>query len=108
MSNEKEITKKRKEIREIIENAGSQFLSVQFVKKDGTVRDMKIQNAMLKMNVKGDEASETAKKATETRKKNNPNLIAVWDFDKNEIRSINMDTVTHIKSNGETHTYKVY
>ena len=54
----------------------------------------------MKPRLKGDEASESAKKAVQTRKANNPNLFAVYDVQKHEIRSINLDTVYKLISKG--------
>lgn len=95
------------EMRYLIEAAKGRFVRVDFIKKDGTLRQMLVQPAKLKFEVKGDEASDSARKGNETYKQNNPNLMPVWDVDKQAIRSINLDTVTLIKIDGEEHAYRL-
>lgn len=91
---------KRVFIQSLLERAGSRFITIEFTKKDGENRVMNIQQAALKFAVKGDEASESAKKAVETRKKNHPELMAVFDVQKHEIRSINLDTTHTVRFEG--------
>ena len=95
-----EVEKKREFIKNVINEANSHFCTVHFVKKNGEDRVMNIQYAAMKPRLKGDEASESAKKAVQTRKANNPNLFAVYDVQKHEIRSINLDTVYKLISKG--------
>lgn len=92
-------------MRELIESAKGRFCYVEFEKKDGTLRKMIIQPAKLKFEIKGDEASEEAKKRTEVRKANNPHLMPVWDVQAEGIRSVNFDTVRSIHVNGENYSY---
>lgn len=93
------------EMRQLIESAKGRFCSVTFIKKDSTVRVMNIQPAAIKGHLIGDKASESAKRAVETRKQNHPNLLNVWDNGKQGIRSVNLDTVTEIKLDGEVYKY---
>jgi len=90
---------KREFIKKLLEEANSKFITVEFTKVDGSNRVMNIQQASLKYHVKGEAASESAKKAVETRKKNNPNLMAVWDNTKGEIRSIDLDKTHKVRFN---------
>lgn len=73
--------------------------AVTFIKKDGTERTMKISHTKLVEKQEQDkkEISEGAKKAAETRKKNHPNLLPVYDIDAGIIKSINLDTLSYIK-----------
>lgn len=87
-------------IRDIISGQGSRICSVEFIKKDGSYRKMLVQSAVLPTRLKGDAASESAKKATETRRTNHPHLYNVWCMDNNAPRSINMDTVLRISGSG--------
>lgn len=89
-------------IKNMINENGGRFVTVQFVKKDGSIRRMQVQPAALKMHVKGEAASDQAKRATATRKKNNPHLMSVFDVQKGAIRSINLDTVQEIAMKGKT------
>lgn len=84
------------QIRGLVKSAGSRFMSITFIKKDGSERLMQIQPMALAKHVKGDKASESAQRAVETRKTNNPNLLNVWDVKKKAARSVNMDTVKRI------------
>jgi len=93
------------QMRELIASAGGTFAGVVFTKKDGTKRTMQVQPAKLKFHVKGDKASEQAQRAAETRARNNPHLLNVWDVAKGAPRSINLDTVERITLRGETFEY---
>jgi hypothetical protein len=96
---------KRAYITELLEEANSHFVTVEFTKKNGEERSMNIQQAALKFHVKGDEASESAKKAVETRKANHPELMAVYDVQKHEIRSINLDTTSIVRLGGKEYVF---
>ena len=92
--------RKYEQIRALVKSAGSQFFSIEFIKKNGEYRTMQVQQAALKNHVKGDTASESAQRAVATRAKNNPNLLNVWDVGKHACRSVNMDTLRAITING--------
>lgn len=66
---------------------GNKIFSVEFIKKDGTVRKMR---AMLgvKVHLKGGELTYDA-----TEK----NYLIVWDLDKKGYRTINFNTLRNIK-----------
>jgi hypothetical protein len=87
-------------VREIVAGQGSRFTTVEFVKKDGTLRTMLVQHAATKFRVKGDAASESAQRATATRAAAHPNLLNIYDVDRGAIRSIDMNTVLTVKSGG--------
>lgn len=106
MISENTVDQKRKFILNLLEEANSKFITVEFTKKDGSNRVMNIQQAALKYHVKGDEASESAKKAVETRKKNHPELMAVWDVQKQEVRSINLDETHTVRYNHVEYVFK--
>ena len=88
-----------------IAEAGSQFMSVTFTKKDGSLRTINFNPKTAKGLVK--ERTIQGEQALQTRKKNNPNLVSVCDNSllkdgadpKRAWRSINCETVTMI--NGE-------
>ena len=68
-----------------------QIFGVQFVKKDGTIRDMVARLGVTK-HLKGGE------------KRYNPadyNLISAFDMQKKEYRSISIDTLTQLKIDGQ-------
>lgn len=95
------LRKKYQDITDIVERAGGKFISIEFIKKDGTYRKMNIQPAAGKFHVKGETASEQAQRAAQTRKENNPNLLNVWDVQKHAFRSVNMDTVRAVTADGK-------
>ena len=87
-------------IRDLIEAQGSLIVAVEFIKKDGSYRKMLVQAAVMPKRIKGDKASEQAQRAVATRKENHPNLLNIFDMDRNACRSINMDTVLRISGSG--------
>jgi hypothetical protein len=99
MSNER----RYKQIKTLLATAGARFISIHFKKKDGSDRQMTFNPAAAPKRVKGENASEQAQRAAETRATNNPNLINVWDNAKQSFRSINMDTIYRIVIDGVTY-----
>ncbi len=106
---------KTQNVKTIINQARSTIVSVTFKKKDGSLRGISF-NGGYRAGIKGDSASESAKKAVATRKENNPNIINVIDFSidrKNKIngenenpwRSFDCESVVAIKSGGETYVW---
>lgn len=91
------------QVKAILEANGSKLASVTFTKKDGSERTMQI-NLVSNKGVKGELASESAKKGVETRKQNHPELINVLDMQLRQKgvpeagcrRSINAETVSKI------------
>lgn len=94
-------------INAFIKEAGSQFVSITFIKKDKSERTMRF-NPKYRKGLAGDSASASAKQAVKTRKANNPNLLAVMDIDLRQKgtpenrcwRSINTDTVVRLAAGG--------
>ena len=91
--------------RDLIASAGGRFCGVTFTKKDGTERRMQVQPAALDLRVKGDTASERAKRATLTREARHPHLLPVWDVRARAPRSINLATVSRIAVDGQVHRF---
>lgn len=104
MSNVDAIENKRIEIRQILKSANSQYVSVSFLKKDGSPRVMTCNMKEIIGHIK-EEISESAQRAVETRKANNPHLLNVWDVHANSARSINLNTVYEVKAGGKIYTY---
>ena len=91
---------------ELIQSAKGRFMSVTFVKKDMSIRTMNIQPAAIAKAIKDpSEVSDADKQRTETRRANNPHLLPVWDVQNQGVRSVNLDTVTEIKIDGEVYRY---
>jgi len=93
------------EKRDLITATEGKFASVTFIKKDGTLRQMRVQPASLKFHVKGDAATDAGRKGAETRAARHPHLMPVWDADKSAIRSVNLETVTRIAVGGQVHEF---
>ena len=95
-------TAKPAQIRALIETAGSRFISVEFIKKDGAERKMLVNPARLGATLRRDasDKSESHQRGAETRKALNPHLLNVWDEYAQAPRSINLDTLTKIKIDG--------
>ena len=74
-----------------IQKAENTIFSVEFIKKDGTVRTM-VARLHVKKGVKG-----TAMAYNPIEK----GLIPVWDMQKNGFRMINLKTVTKLQIKGE-------
>lgn len=91
--------------RDLIASAGSRFCGVTFTKRDGTERRMQVQPAALPFQVKGEAASEPAKRATFTREARHPHLLPVWDVRARAPRSINLRTVSRIAVDGRVHRF---
>jgi len=85
-------------IRDILDMNKGRFLTVTFIKKDGKERSMNIQPAAVRTRLAVN-PDPSAIQGAETRRRNNPNLIPVYDVKKGDIRSINVDTIKSIRSN---------
>ncbi|MEM6890897.1 MAG: hypothetical protein AAF636_22585 [Pseudomonadota bacterium] len=94
------------EKRALIESAKGRFVSVVFTKKDGSLREMRVQPAKLKFHLRGDAAPESAKRAAEKRKARHPHLLPVWDVEASAPRSVNLATVSRIAVDGHVHEYQ--
>lgn len=94
--------------RKMIAAAKGRFVSVTFIKKDGSERVMRVQPATLKYHLKGDSASESARKAVQTRAERHPHLMPVWDADKAAARSVNLSTISRIAVDGSVHEYAIH
>lgn len=74
---------------------GARFFSVEFTKKDGSLRQMTVQLPAGKKF--GGKNSDAAAK----RKLSHPNLWNVFDVRKQAMRTINIDTISRISLNGQ-------
>ncbi len=92
--------------RDLIASAGSRFCAVKFIKSYGTERTIQVQPATLQHHVKGDDATDSGKRATATRQARHPHLLAVWDAQAKAPRSVNLATVSRIAVNGSVHDYR--
>lgn len=100
------------QVKAILEANGSKLASVTFTKKDGSERTMQI-NLVSNKGVKGEMASESAKKGVATRAANHPELINVLDMQLRQKgveeykcrRSINAETVSKIVCGKKVYTF---
>lgn len=72
--------------------------AVTFIKADGSERTMNISRKRLEDHMEANPpVDDRYKKAAETRKKNHPNLLTVFDVDSDTVKSINMKTIQKIE-----------
>jgi hypothetical protein len=102
-ANTMNINARRDMVRNLIDSAGSTFVGVEYVSKSGNNRVMNVQTHAGKSLLKGDAASNSAKRGVVTRAINNPNLMNVYDVANNGWRSINLDTVTKVTVRGSVY-----
>lgn len=95
-------------VKNLVRNHSNQFITVDFVKKDGTIRHMMCHRSkVLESQVKGT-ALEATEARNETLKKRN--MICVEEMVKPgcaeyQWRTINCETVKKIVANGEEHIF---
>ena len=80
---------------EIVELAGNNIFSAQFVKKNGDIRDMVCRLGVVK-HLQGGELKYDAKAR---------NLLPVFDMQKQAYRMINISTLRQLKINGEIYKF---
>ena len=90
-------------IRDHITATRAHFGSVEFIKKDGTLRRLTFQQAAMRFHVKG---TERGQRAALTRARNHPNLLTVWDVHKRAFRTVNLDTVLSVTTHRERTDYR--
>lgn len=76
---------------------------VTFTKADGTLRTMRVEPG--KLLAKGAAATKAGQRATKSRKARHPNLLPVWDADKDAPRNVNLATVSRIATPERVHTF---
>lgn len=82
-------------LEKVLDVMGNKIFTVTFIKKDGTTRVMNARRGV-------------KKGVTGVGLKYNPaekGLVTVYDMQKRQFRSVNVDTITTIKSHGQTHTF---
>ena len=103
--------KKLSKVQALIGNA-TQFVSISFLKVDGSERTI-VFNKKVTTGIVGTEAAEKYQKAVATRKEKHPNLISVFDSQlaakgtpaKACWRSANSETTYKVVADGITHTF---
>lgn len=93
------IVTRRKIVAATIKAASGRFITVDFIKKDGTFRTMNIQPETVKTHLAVN-PSISGRKAAESRRKRHPNLLPVWDLSSKHIKSVNIDTVVSVRIDG--------
>lgn len=98
------------QIDDIIASTGGKIFSIEFVKKDGEVRNL-VTRLNVTKGVKGESASDSAKRALATFKERHPHLRRFYDLNKHvptdaefstkgAWRMVNIETVRQIVSEG--------
>lgn len=99
------IEQKRIKIRALVTEANSKFMHFEFVKKNGDVREMTINPKAIQNHLVEEYKSPSTEQAVKTRKANHPELLNVWEVPVGAAKSINMDTVQKIVSDGVTYIF---
>lgn len=79
---------------DVINRIGDKFFSVEFIKKDGTLRQMTCRKGVVK-HLKGGESTV----------KHIPNLVTVFDTQVGNYRNISLETIRRIRSEGLEYTF---
>ncbi len=98
-----QILTRRKVAKALLDTTSGRFISITFIKKDGSERKLTISPSAVKTHL-AENPSDSAKQATETRRKNHPNLYPVYDVHAKQIKSVNLDTITKIVIDGTTYS----
>ncbi len=93
-------TQRQRTLRALIDSAQGRFVSVTYIKKDGTERVAQLQPAVAKFHVKGEDASPQAQQAAATRAANNPHLYNYIDRKAGGFRCFDVDRVTRVAVDG--------
>jgi hypothetical protein len=93
------IITRRRIVEDMLIRANGRFVSVTFVKKDGTLRRLNIQPEAVATHTTGCK-TEAAKRAVHSRRKNNPHLLPVYDVQAGQIKSINLHTIREACADG--------
>lgn len=86
-----------------INGSNCHFGSVEFIKKDGTLRRLTFQQAARLRRIKG---TERGNKWSLTMATRHPNLIRVWSVHDLAFRTVNLDTVLNVTTNRQTVHYR--
>lgn len=78
-----------------LDSLGNRFAKIEFVKKDGSIRELIVQRAAEKYRITGSRPD-----ATETRRRNHPELVNVYSVDAKGFRSVDVRTVLSITADG--------
>ena len=95
-------------VKSLVHQHGNKFMTVDFVKKDGTLRHMMVNRSkVLEASVKGTMPGATAARKDTLKKRN---MICVEEIVKpgcaeHQWRTINCETVKKICCNGEEHVF---
>ena len=95
-------------VKGLVNQHGNKFMTIDFIKKDGTLRHMMVNRSkVLESQVKGTNAEATIARKDTLKKRN---MICVEELVKpgcaeHQWRTINCETVKKIVANGEEHTF---
>lgn len=81
---------KREMLRSLIKATNGLFFSIRWIKKNGEVREMVVKDGV-------QSALVYPKGAGSNRQEHYPNLITLFDVQAGKYKSVNLDTVTHLK-----------
>ena len=90
-------------IKRQIAGSKSLFGSVEFVKKDGSIRRITFLQSAIRLRVRG---TTRGNAWSATMASNHPNLIRVWSVKDRGFRTVNLDTVLNVTTHKRTEVYR--
>jgi hypothetical protein len=85
--------------RALLDSANGKFFSVEFIKKDGSLREMTVKKWIESAFTYGSDNAQANPVA------HKPEMYTAVDMEKGQFRNINLNTLKKVKINGETHTF---
>lgn len=86
-----------------ISNSNCHFGSVEFIKKDGTLRRLVFQQSAMPARIKG---TQRGNRWSLTMAMRHPNLMRVWSVHDRGFRTVNLDTVLNVTTRRQTVHYR--
>lgn len=91
------------DVRMLVSSFGSKIFHVVFIKKDGTIRRMNVQQAAAVNHLKNND-DPAVKDMLAKRVRDNPSLINLWSINDKGFRSVSIDKIVTIHSGNKSFT----
>lgn len=92
---------KQFDVKLLVSGFGSHIFNVVFIKKDGSVRRMNVQQAAASNHLRNN-PDPLIVKMLEKRQKDNPHLLNLWSIDDSGFRAVDINRIISIRHNGKT------
>jgi hypothetical protein len=90
-------------IKQQITTSRSLFGSVEFIKKDGTIRRITFLQSAMRLRIRGTARGKAWSMTMDAR---HPNLMRVWSVKDRDFRTVNLDTVLNVITHRQTTNYR--